>query len=107
LLAVPVQANPQGPLPNSPTSLVSVAEPNVIVTGIKRADEGGALIVRLWELTGHATTAHVRLDRHVAAVRAEACNLVEEPTKNGPLEIRDGVISVPIRGHGLAGVRVE
>ena len=107
LLAVPVKPNPQGPLPNGPTSLVSVAEPNVIVTGIKRADEGGALIVRLWELTGRPTTAHVRLDRHVSAARAEACNLVEEPANNAPLEIRDGVIAVPIRGHGLAGVRVQ
>ena len=107
LLAVPVQPNPRGPLPNGPTSLVSVAESNVIVTGIKRADKGGGLIVRLWELTGRATTAHVRLDRHVPAARAEACNLVEEPIKNAPLEIRDGAIAVPIRGHGLAGVRVQ
>jgi len=105
LLAEPVPAVPNAPLSESPTSLLSVAEPNVIVTGVKRADEGGDLIVRLWELTGQATTAHLRLDRHVPAARAEACNLVEEP--QGPLEIHDGVIAVPIRASGLATVRVR
>jgi hypothetical protein len=105
LIAVPVQANPKGPLPASPTSLVSVAEPNVMVTAIKLADEGGGLVVRLWEVTGRPTTAHLRFDPHVRAARAEECNLVEEPQK--PLESRDGAVAVPIRGSGLATVRIQ
>ncbi len=105
LLGVAVKANPRGPLPESPTSLISVDEPNVIVTGAKRADEGGDLIVRLWELTGKATTAHLRLDRHIPAAKAQACNLVEEP--QSPLDIHDGVIAVPIRASGLATVRIH
>ena len=105
LLGVAVKANPQGPLPAEPTSLISVDEPGVIVIGTKKADEGGGLIVRLWELTGKATTAHLRVDRRVPAARAMACNLVEEPQH--PLESRDGRIAVPIRGSGLATVRIE
>jgi hypothetical protein len=105
LVTVPVKANPNGPLPNTPTSLVSVDEPNVIVTATKRADDGDDLVIRLWELTGKATTAHLRLDRHIPAAAAQACNLVEEP--QGPLEFRDGVVAVPIRGSGLAIVRVQ
>ena len=105
MVGVVVKANPQGPLPEIPISLVSVAEPGVIVTGTKLANEGGGLIVRLWELTGRATTAHVQLDRHIPAAKAQACNLMEEPLN--PLEIHDGVIAVPVRGSGLATIRIE
>jgi hypothetical protein len=105
LLGIVVKANPQGPLPEQPTSLISVDEPGVIVTGVKEADEGHGLVVRLWEITGQATTAHLRLDTHIPAAKATACNLVEEP--GNPLEIQGGVISVPIRGSGLATVRID
>jgi hypothetical protein len=105
LCGVVVAAQPQGPLPGEPTCLISVAEPNVLVTAVKRADDGKALVVRLWELTGQATTAHVQLDRRLPALKAEACNLVEDPS--GPLELHDGQLAVPIRGSGLATVRIE
>ena len=105
LRGVIVKANPQGPLPGEPTSLVSVAEPNVVVTALKRADEGQALIVRLWELTGQPTTAHLRLNGLIPAAKAQACNLVEEPA--APLEISGGQVAVPVRGAGLATVRIE
>jgi len=104
LLTVPVQANPRGPLAGPSGSLVSIDEPNVFLVGARRAAEGDGLILRLWELTGKPTTAHVRLP-HIPIKKATACNLVEEP--QGPLEIRDGAIAVPIRGSGLATVRVE
>ena len=105
LLGVVVQANPQGPLSEEPTSLIAVDEPGVIVIGVKQADEGHGLVVRLWEVTGQATTAHLRLDKHLPVAKAVACNLVEEPQK--ALEIQGGVISVPVRGSGLATVRIE
>jgi hypothetical protein len=104
LIAVPLQANPDGPLTAPSGSLLSIDEPNVFLVGARRAAEGDGLILRLWELTGKPTTAHVRLP-HCPAKKATACNLVEEP--QGPLEIRDGAIAVPIRGSGLATVRVE
>jgi hypothetical protein len=117
--------NPHRPLPESPTSLISVAEPNVIVVGTKQADQGSGLIVRLWELSGKPTTAHVRLDPRISATKAEACNLVEDPGQ--PLKIHVGRIvaterngshtvavnreinevAVPVRGNGLATVRIE
>ena len=100
-----VEANPQGTLPDAPTSLLSVDEPGVFVVGVKQADEGHALIVRLWETTGQATTAHLRLDHGNPVAKAEACNLVEDV--QNPLEVRDHVVAVPIRGSGLATVRIE
>jgi hypothetical protein len=104
LVPVAVKANPQGPLSAGSKSLISVDEPNVLVVGAKQAATGPGLVLRLWELTGNATTAHVRLGP-LAVQKAIACNLVEET--QGPLQVRDGVIEVPIRASGLATVRVE
>jgi hypothetical protein len=105
LTAVVVKANPHGPLPAGPTSLISVAEPNVLVLGTKLPDQGNGLIVRLWELAGQQTDAHLRLAPELRGQRAEACNLVEDP--GWPLEVRDGVVIVPLRGRGLATVRIQ
>jgi hypothetical protein len=105
LLGVVVASNPRGPLSGEPASLVSVAEPNVLVTAIKRSDDGRAFVVRLWEVAGRATTAHLQLAPGLRAVRAAACNLVEEPAET--LELRDGRVTVPVRGAGLATVRIE
>ena len=102
LVGMVVQGHRSGPLPKRPTSLISVAEPNVMVIGTKLADEGGGLVVRLWEIAGQPTTAHLRLDQRIPAAKADACNLVEEPRQ--PLSIDDGAIAVPIRSRGLATV---
>ena len=85
-------------------SLVEVAEPNVRLVAAKRAESGGGLVLRLWEVSGRATTAHVKLPP-MKAKKATACNLVEEP--QGDLEITGGVIAVPVPKSGLATVRVE
>jgi hypothetical protein len=84
--------------------LVEVLEPNVLMLGAKQSVSGDGLVLRFWEVTGRATTAHVRLG-HVPVREAVACNLVEEP--QGPLEFKDHVITVPIRGAGLATVVVR
>ena len=104
LLALPGQARPGAPLPLGSASLLEVLEPNVLLLGAKRAEAGDALVLRLWEVSGQPATAHVRLS-HWPARNAVACNLVEEP--QGPLELTDNVISVPIRASGLATVMVR
>jgi hypothetical protein len=103
LVGATVEAQPGG-VPAAAGSLVEVAEPNVFVVSAKRADAGEGLVLRLWETSGQATTAHVRLPQGKAK-KATACNLVEEP--QGELELKDGAIAVPVKGNGLATVRVE
>ncbi len=97
--------NPAAKLPGEPTSLMSLAEPNVMVIGTKLSETGQGLIVRLWEVEGKPTTAHLRLDPRIPATKATACNLVEVPGE--PLEVHDGTVAIPIRGAGLATVRIE
>ena len=94
--------------PASRPSLLSVAEPNVMVIGVKRADDGGGLIVRLWEIDrpGDDGPPAAR-PRASPPPKATACNLVEDPSD--PLEIHDGQLTVPVRGvgtgHGADRVR--
>jgi hypothetical protein len=104
LVAAAVEGGPGGVLAPGAGSLAAVAEPNVRLVAAKRAETGAGLVLRLWEVGGRATTAHVRLPQ-MKPTKATACNLVEEP--QGALEIEDGAISVPVRGRGLATVLVE
>jgi len=101
--AVAVGASP-GPLRGASNSLVQIDEPNVLLVGMKRAEVGNGLVLRLWEVAGKATTAHVRFPL-LPIKTAMAASLVEEP--QGPLEVRHETVSVPIRARGLATVVVE
>jgi hypothetical protein len=102
--AVTAGANRLGSLPDGSASLLAIQEPNVLLVGMKQADSGAGLVLRLWEVTGRATTAHVQLPR-VPFASARRCSLVEEPRQL--LEVRQSVIAVPIRGSGLATVLVQ
>jgi alpha-mannosidase len=105
LIGLAVSSNSQGRLAAESTSLIAVAEPNVLLTGVKRSDDGQSLVVRLWELSGRATVAHLRLAPGLRATKAATCNLVEDP--GDALSIHDGQLAVPVRGAGLATVRIE
>lgn len=104
LLATVVGPNAGGVLPSAGQSLLAIDPPNVLVVGGKKADQGNALIVRLWEAAGQTTTAHLRLETKPAR-SAAACNLVE--TTESALQVGPQGIAVPIRARGLATVRIE
>jgi hypothetical protein len=101
LQVVATGANPTGLLPSGSASLVEIAEPNVLLVGMKRAEADQGLVLRLWEVTGQATTAHVRLPL-VPFRKACSANLVEKI--QDPLEVRQSAVAVPVRGSGLATV---
>jgi len=83
---------------------VDVAEPNALLIGAKQAETGRGLVLRLWEVSGKPTTAHVR-PNHLPLRQATAYDLVEEPREK--LKVKDNVIAVPMRGSGLATVVVQ
>lgn len=104
LSAVTVDANPSGTLPANEASLISIDEPNVLLVGVHKPDEGKGLVARLWEISGKDTVAHLKING-AAVTKASACNLVDDAKE--PLEIADGKAVVPIRHSGLATVRLE
>jgi alpha-mannosidase len=104
LLAVATDENTSGALPATSGSLIQITNPNVLLIGAKKADRGEGMILRLWEVSGRSTTTRVRLN-HFSATKATACNLSEDPHEN--LSVEDGTIPVPIRGFGLATIRLD
>ncbi len=104
LRAVVAEANPVGALKAPTGGLLTVAEPNAQVVGIRQAADGKGTVIRLWETAGKETVVHLDV-KALGVGKASACNLVEVGA--APLELKRGVVSVPLRARGMATVRLE
>jgi len=69
-------------------SLLSVSPPEVVMSGIKQAEDGKTLIIRLAEVNGKETMATVTLP--VNAVSAERVNIIELPQVSTDKPLVDG-----------------
>jgi alpha-mannosidase len=87
---------------------VDVLTPNVILSGLKKAEDSDALIVRLYEANGQAATARVRLADALCAANAPAVetDLVEQPLAQSSARVQDGVLSVDLPAFGLVTVKI-
>lgn len=92
-----------GPLAPGTMSFCAVDKPNVLLTAIKRAEDGDGFILRLVETSGKAVTARVTLPQ-TAIKRAYATDLVEKGKR--PLVFDRHIIQVDLKPFGIATVRV-
>lgn len=78
--------------------------PNVMLSGMKRAEEGDGLVIRLYETDGKATTAQMRLDAALCPAGAQAMqvDLAEQPAAGNTARFEQGVLRVDILPYGLA-----
>jgi alpha-mannosidase len=83
--------------------LPQVESQNVRLAGIKPAERGKALILRLAEFRGLGGTAQVRLPAYVRA--AARTNLLERQAE--ALEIEAGSIQLELRAWEIATLRLE
>lgn len=85
-----------------------VLTPNVLLSGMKKAEDGEALIVRLWEMEGKGTTARMRLDATLAPPDATSVqtDLLERPLKESTARMKAGVLSVKVPAFGIVTVRI-
>jgi len=91
-----------GVLPVS-NSFGRVSKRNVMLLTLKRAEDGNGFIVRLAETEGKDCDVTVTLP--LLPVRhAYSTNLVEED--EGALPVKKNSVTTPIKGHGLATIRV-
>ncbi|HET9732822.1 MAG TPA: glycoside hydrolase family 38 C-terminal domain-containing protein [Acidimicrobiales bacterium] len=75
---------PGGDLP-SETSLVTVADPAVVVTAVKLADTGDGVVVRLYEASGSARRTEVECRMPGGApMSAQRVDLLERPVGEAP-----------------------
>jgi alpha-mannosidase len=93
-----------GSLP-SRHSFVTLGAPNVVLTAVKKAEDGDALIFRFYEWAGKE--GEVRIKVPEGAKSARLANLLEVP-EGSPLSIEGGnSISVPSHPYEIVTVRVE
>ena len=76
---VPVIVTPGKPARQF-TSLISIPKPNIGLSGIKQAEDGQGLIVRMYEATGSATDVSLHLGRKPSS--AAEVDLLERPLKD-------------------------
>jgi alpha-mannosidase len=99
----------QGELPPKLAAGVACGQANVIVTQIKKAEDDDALIFRLQETAGRATTATVELARELfgAVKAAEEVDFLERPIPRGRAKASKRGFSVAIAANAIASVRVK
>jgi alpha-mannosidase len=86
-------------------SFVGVEQGNVVLTAVKKTEDGDALLIRFYEWAGR--NSEVQLSVPAGATSATLTNLMEQP-EGVPLEIsRDGKLSVAVHPYEIVSVRVE
>ena len=88
---------------------VSVGPANVIVSAIKKAVEGDALVVRVYETAGRKTTAKVQVNGGLLGdvIAAEEVDLMERPLEKSSATLKEGVVTMTVPAHGIASVRLK
>ncbi len=85
-------------------SFVSTDAPNVVVTAMKKAEDGNALIVRFYEWAGKG--GNVTLTVPSGARSAQVANLMEKP-EGATLAVAKDQVTVPVTPYMIQTVRVE
>ena len=92
----------EGALPSS-HSLVQIEPGNVILTAVKKAEDGDALIFRFFEFEGMVGTVHLHFPE--AASQAAQVNLMEK--QDVPLSLQDGGKETTVTVHPYEIVTVK
>jgi alpha-mannosidase len=102
LVGTQVEAH-TGVLPLEHSFIASEAQ-NVVVTAVKKAEDGDALIVRMYEWAGKNVDVHIRVPK--GATIAHLANLMER-TDGQQLQINGGdTITVPVHPYEIVTVKI-
>ncbi len=86
-------------------SFLRMGPPNVVLTALKRAEDGRGLIVRALETAGQPSQFQLKPGLMPAASTAWRCDGVER--KLEPLELDEGGLLRAIAPHGIETIRLE
>ena len=85
-------------------SIVSVSNPNVVLTAMKKAEDNDGVIFRFYEWAG--TTGEVRIKVPAGATSASVTNLMEQP-ESPALPVSGDQVTVPVHPFEIVSVRVD
>jgi alpha-mannosidase len=84
-----------GSLPST-HSFISVAEPNVVLAAVKKAEDTNALIFRVYEATGQGTDVHLHIPAGATGVKE--VNLMEAPIADAAaVKMSGDTVTLPIK----------
>lgn len=97
----------QGELPKE-KGFVLVKTPNVLLSGIKKAEDGDELILRFYETEGESVEAEVRLDSSLFKPGSSAVetDILERPLSNSAAKLEGDILKVSLPAFGIATVRL-
>jgi len=85
-------------------SFVSVQPHNLVLTALKKSEDGNSLILRFYEWAGKKTTAEITLPP--GAGQATAANLMEH-AEGSPLQVSGNRVTVPVVPYSIDTVRIN
>jgi alpha-mannosidase len=94
----------EGPLP-SRHSFLSLTGDNVVLTAVKKAEDGNSLVMRFYEWAGQE--GNVRLDVPPGAISATVANMMETPDGEPLAVSANHEITVPIHPYEIQTIRVD
>jgi alpha-mannosidase len=83
---------------------VTISDPNVVLTAMKKAEDANALILRFYEWAG--TTGNVQIGVPPGATSATLTNLMEQPAGSA-LPVTANRVTVPVHPYEIVTVRVD
>lgn len=98
----------QGDLPAA-EQFASVTPENVILTEVKQSEEGGALVVRLFEADGRPATAKITLNPKLLGPVSAAVetDLLERPLSQSSVRYQGNRISVKVPARGITTLLIK
>jgi alpha-mannosidase len=85
-------------------SFAGIADTNVVLTAMKRSEDGKGLVLRFYESAGKA--GNVTLTVPAGATSATVANLMEKP-EGSPLSVTGDKVTVPVTPYQIQTVRVD
>ena len=98
-----------GRLPPEAAVIKAVSAPNVVVSSLRKAQTGDAMIFHLFETLGEKTRVKVALNPQTAGRPKEAVevDLLERPVAQATAKAAKDGFSVVVPAHGIAAVKVK
>ncbi len=89
-------------------SFAEILTPQVMLGGLKKAEDSDALIVRLYEMEGRVGVARLRLGKCLARAGAQAVvtDVMEQPLAHNSARMEGDVLHVAMPAFGLVTVKV-
>ena len=98
----------RGKLPQS-YKMIEIFTENVVVSGIKKAEKGDAIIFRLFETEGQSRDVKISLSEKIFGKMKSAIivDLMERPSKDVKVELKNGYVKFPVKKYNIVSLKIN